>query len=265
MNESCFMAGRELWVGQASRAEFFYVGEVQSPAVGQEAAEMLNEAGKENMPVKPQDLIAQDAWFRFVGDCRGGFSLLAVALVVYHMLTGHDLPYDILEPHPSGIAIVGTGLLLAGGFLRLWAAGYIRKNPEVTRVGPYSLVRHPLCLGTLRAWLGFLLLSRDVVLGLQTFWPLVFAVYYPRMLIEEWQLTARFGAAYTNYQHDVPMRLPWYGIHYRPGRWALRRAWHHKGFRLLALIPLILLALEVIEELRQGHFIFASLQQLVLH
>lgn len=214
--------------------------------------------------MKPQDLIAQDAWFRFVGDCRGGFSLLAIALVVYHVLAGQDLPYDILEPHPSALAMTGTGLLVAGGLLRLWAAGYIRKNQEVTRTGPYSLVRHPLYLGTLLAWLGFLILSGNVLLGLQTFWLLVFAVYYPRVLVEEGRLTERFGAAYITYQHDVPMVLPWHGIHYQPGRWTLSRAWHHKGFRLLALIPLILLVLEAIEELRQGHFIFASLQQLVM-
>jgi len=103
-----------------------------------------------------------------------------------------------------------------------------------------------------------------VLLGLQTFWLLVFAVYDPRMLIEEWRLTERFGAAYTTYQHDVPMVLPWHGIRYQRGPWTRRRAWHHKGFRLLALIPLILLALEAIEELRQGHFIFASLQRLIL-
>ena len=214
--------------------------------------------------MKPQDLIAQDAWFRFVGDCRGGFSLLGVALVVYHMLVGRDLPSDILEPHPSVLAIMGSGLLVTGGLLRFWAAGYIQKNQEVTRAGPYSLARHPLYLGTLLAWLGFLILSGDVLLDLQTFWLLVFAVYYPRMLVEESRLTQRFGTAYTTYQHDVPMVLPWRAIHYEPGRWTLRRAWHHKGFRLLALIPLILLALEAIEELRQGHFIFASLQRLVL-
>jgi Phospholipid methyltransferase len=148
--------------------------------------------------------------------------------------------------------------------LRLWAAGYIRRNQEVTRAGPYSLERHPLYLGTLLACLGFLLLLGDVLLGLQMFWLLVFAVYYPQMLIEEWRLTTRFGAAYATYQHDVPMVLPWRGVRYQPGQWMLSWAWQHKGFRLLALIPLILLALEAIEELRQGHFIFASLLQLIM-
>ena len=55
---------------------------------------------------------------------------------------------------------------MAGGLLRLWAAGYTRKSREVTRVGPDSLVRHPLYMGTLLAWLGFLVLSGDVLLGI---------------------------------------------------------------------------------------------------
>lgn len=51
---------------------------------------------------------------------------------------------------------------------------------------------------------------------------------------------------------------------YQPGSWTRRRACQHKGFRPLAVIPLILLAIEAVEELRQGHFIFASLQRLVM-
>jgi hypothetical protein len=82
--------------------------------------------------------------------------------------------------------------------------------------------------------------------------------------VEEWRLTERFGAAYATYRQEVPMVLPWKGIHYQPGPWTLGRAWHHKGFRLLAQIPLTLLAIEAVEELRQGHFIFASLQRLVM-
>jgi hypothetical protein len=43
---------------------------------------------KEHAPMKPQDFLAQDAWFRLVGDRRGGFSLVAVITGVYEMLAG---------------------------------------------------------------------------------------------------------------------------------------------------------------------------------
>ncbi|MGH8059121.1 MAG: methyltransferase family protein [Candidatus Entotheonellia bacterium] len=214
--------------------------------------------------MKLHDWMARNAWFRFVGERRGGFSLLAVAPVVYGMLDGRDLPLDVFELRPAILPLVGVGLLVMGGLVRLWAAGYIRKSKEVTRAGPYSLVRHPLYLGTLLAWLGFLILSGNPLLGFQTFWLLLFAVYYPRMLIEEWRLTERFGITYENYRKEVAMLLPCKRVSYRPGDWSLRLAWDNKGFRLLCLIPVILLTIEGIEELRQGRFIFYSLQQLVL-
>lgn len=208
-------------------------------------------------------LIARNAWFRFVGDRRGEFSLLAMIAVAYEMLAGTDLPYDVFELRTPIPSLTGIALLVAGGLIRLWAAGYVLKSREVTRVGPYSLVRHPLYLGTLAAWLGFLILSGDLPLGIQTFWLLYFAVYYPRILIEEQRLSDRFGPAYDQYRQGVPMLLPWRRLRYRPGRWDWRLAWKNKGFRLLALIPVILLLIEAIEELRQGRFIFHSLRQLI--
>lgn len=213
--------------------------------------------------MKLQDLMAQDAWLRFVGDRRGGFSLLAVLPVMYEMLAGQRLPYNVFELPPSLLSLLGTGFLVTGGGIRLWAAGYVRKSKEVTRSGPYSLVRHPLYFGTLLAWLGFLILSGNLTLGIQTFLVLYFAIYYPRMLIEEWRLIERFGSAYTTYRQEVSMVLPWRRISYYPGRWRLKLAWDNKGFRLLFLIPVILLAIAAIEELRQGRFIFYSLEQLV--
>jgi hypothetical protein len=53
---------------------------------------------------------------------------------------------------------------------------------------------------------------------------------------------------------------PWWA----PGSWTLRRAWNHNRCRLLGLIPLILVAIAAVEELGQGHFIFASLHRLVM-
>lgn len=213
--------------------------------------------------MRAHDLIARNAWFRFVGDRRGEFSLLAMVAVAYEMLAGRDLPYDVFELRPPVLSLLGTGLLALGGLIRLWAAGHVQKGKELTRVGPYSLARHPLYLGTLVAWLGFLILSGNLPLGIQTFWLLYFAVYYPRMLVEEWRLSERLGPAYAAYQQEVPMILPWRQVAYHPGRWDCRRAWKNKGFRLLALIPVILLLIEMIEELRQGRFIFHSLRQLI--
>ena len=214
--------------------------------------------------MKLRDRMAQDTFLRFVGEWRGGFSLLIISIIVYEMLAGEHPPSGVLEPRPRLLSLLGSGLLLMGGVIRLWAAGYLRKSKEVTRVGPYSLVRHPLYLGTLSAWLGFLILSGNLPLGFQTFWLLFFAVYYPRMLLEEGRLIERFGDAYETYRTQVSMLLPWKRVRYRPGQWRLGLAWNNKGFRLLCLIPLILLIIEAIEELRQGRVLFQNLQQLLM-
>ncbi|MGQ9778865.1 MAG: methyltransferase family protein [Bacillota bacterium] len=47
------------------------------------------------------------------------------------------------------LVLVGLGMAV-----RLWAAGYIHKNEEVTTSGPYGLVRHPLYLGSFCLGLG---------------------------------------------------------------------------------------------------------------
>src|SRR5262245_7484852 len=57
---------------------------------------------------------------------------------------------------PSG-ATAWIGLMIAGlgEALRIWAAGHLVKNKELSRGGPYAHVRNPLYLGTLLIVAGF--------------------------------------------------------------------------------------------------------------
>lgn len=136
----------------------------------------------------PGTPITRNSWFRFIGDRRGAASLLITAVVIADMLFGEQLPHDVFELRPATLSLLGLALTVIGGLVRLWASGSLRKSRELVRVGAYSLVRHPLYLGTLSAWLGFLILSGNLLLGIQTFWLLYFAIYYPRMLFEEARL-----------------------------------------------------------------------------
>jgi protein-S-isoprenylcysteine O-methyltransferase Ste14 len=38
----------------------------------------------------------------------------------------------------------GAAVTLLGEWLRLWAAGHLRKNKQLTTTGPYSYVKNPL-------------------------------------------------------------------------------------------------------------------------
>jgi protein-S-isoprenylcysteine O-methyltransferase Ste14 len=42
----------------------------------------------------------------------------------------------------------GSAIAIVGEALRVWAAGHVEKGREVTRSGPYRLMRHPLYVGS---------------------------------------------------------------------------------------------------------------------
>src|SRR3989304_4033718 len=50
--------------------------------------------------------------------------------------------------------VPGAFITLFGEGLRLWAAGHLRKNKQLTATGPYSYVKNPLYIGTLLITVG---------------------------------------------------------------------------------------------------------------
>jgi len=95
--------------------------------------------------------------------------------------------------------MLGLAIALVGSLLRLWAAGHIEKGREITRSGPYGLVRHPLYLGSLLLGMGFAVASRSLAVWL------VAGIYLGFTLLaairtEEATLDERFDGAYTEYR-----------------------------------------------------------------
>jgi protein-S-isoprenylcysteine O-methyltransferase Ste14 len=107
-------------------------------------------------------------------------------------LSRPETTVDLLAPGRSPRAWTIWALLLTGATVRLWGAGNLRKNQEVTTTGVYRLVRHPLYLGTLLLLLGFFwsLLPAPQAVGLWA--ALTIGVFGPTMLHEERELAARF-------------------------------------------------------------------------
>jgi protein-S-isoprenylcysteine O-methyltransferase Ste14 len=108
---------------------------------------------------------------------------------------------------PSWQSMAGSLLLvLPGLWLRGYAAGYVKKNAELTVTGPYAHTRNPLYLGSMMIAFGFAAAAGSwwILLVLAT---LFLAIYVPTILSEEEYLRGHF-AGFDAYAAKVPRLLP---------------------------------------------------------
>jgi protein-S-isoprenylcysteine O-methyltransferase Ste14 len=102
------------------------------------------------------------------------------------------------------IVLVMSGILSWAGLKIVF--GETREEPQVITTGVFSIVRHPIYLGSILLYLGFILLSLSL---LSVFvWLLIIIFYYIISRYEEILLTQRFGSAYEKYKKKVPMLFP---------------------------------------------------------
>lgn len=108
-------------------------------------------------------------------------------------------------PRPEAIAI-SLVLVLPGLWLRGYAAGYVKKNRELTQTGPYAYTRNPLYLGSILIAAGFAvaLLSWPVAAMLAA---MFFIVYVPVIASEERFLRSTFPD-FDDYCRRVPRLVP---------------------------------------------------------
>jgi len=102
----------------------------------------------------------------------------------------------------------GLVLVLAGEGIRVWAAGHIQKNQELTTSGPYAYLKNPLYFGTFWIMLGFCLISRTFFL--MTVGLCIFLLYYApyKKRREGKRLLKEFGSRWEEYDREVPDYLP---------------------------------------------------------
>lgn len=95
--------------------------------------------------------------------------------------------------------MVGGVVAALGQAFRVWAAGHIEKGREVTRSGPYRLVRHPLYVGSAIMALGFGIAAASVPTAILVL--AYFALtYLAAIRTEEATLDARFDGEYSAYR-----------------------------------------------------------------
>jgi len=142
---------------------------------------------------------ARSGWQRFARRARVplGFAMAALFLAF---------------ARPSG-ATLGWSLplVLAGLALRGYAAGYVKKNAELTQTGPYAHTRNPLYLGSMGIAAGFAVAAG--ALSAQRWWlgallvAMFAAIYLPTIFSEEAYLRATFPG-FAAYCQKVPRLLP---------------------------------------------------------
>jgi protein-S-isoprenylcysteine O-methyltransferase Ste14 len=101
----------------------------------------------------------------------------------------------------ASLVLVGPGV-----WLRAYAAGYVRKNAELTRTGPYAYTRNPLYLGSMMIAFGFAAAAASWVI-LIVLAALFAVIYLPTIQSEESYLREHF-AGFDEYAAKVPRLLP---------------------------------------------------------
>ena len=102
------------------------------------------------------------------------------------------------------IVLVISGLLAWTGLKIVFRE--TRKEPQVITTGVFSIVRHPIYLGSILLYLGFILLSLSFLSVL--IWFIIIIFYYIISRHEEKLLAQRFGSVYEEYKKKVPMLFP---------------------------------------------------------
>lgn len=103
-------------------------------------------------------------------------------------------------------------LFALGAAMRWWATLYIggKKSARIACLGPYSICRNPLYLGTFLLCAAIAVYLKSLTFGLGL---LLASAYYLAVTVpsEERRLTRKFGAAYVEYVHNVPRYFPRWG------------------------------------------------------
>jgi protein-S-isoprenylcysteine O-methyltransferase Ste14 len=153
------------------------------------------------------DLAGEHRW----GDV-GQFALACLFAVVWIIDTfilkgtiflNDSVPVAVRVPL-AAIFFILSGYLSFRGLAIVF--GEVRETPEVIRKGVFGLVRHPIYLGEILLYLGFLFLN--ISLAAVVVWLLAIGFLHYLSRYEERLLMARFGDEYRRYIQEVPMWIP---------------------------------------------------------
>lgn len=155
---------------------------------------------------------------------------LAVVLILLYALTARPT---------TATATVGLTAAMVGMLIRLYASGFIMKNKELAKTGPYAFVRHPLYTGNILLIIGFSIGNTSIwaiPLALAFFW-----FYYPPAIeYEDRKLRGIFGSDWEEWADRTPALVPRLSnlVGWRSGSWSLRTSLRKNGEVLITVFVL---------------------------
>jgi protein-S-isoprenylcysteine O-methyltransferase Ste14 len=194
-------------------------------------------------PTMEAALSAEPIWQTFLVTRR-----VTISLVLFGLLIAEDIYFGTKPQHgwfraADGIGLTALAVIVLGLAIRSWAAGTLRKGIDLTTEGPYSLIRHPLYLGSFLVMLGFCLTvgyAHDVLVICG---PIV-GIYCLTMLREENRLTAKYGERWTTYAARTPRLVPYLPTHFTPTGWSLTQWLRSREYQALLTCTIGFAALE---------------------
>jgi len=111
------------------------------------------------------------------------------------------------KPRFSGI-LIGMILIFWGEGIRIWAAGHLQKNENLTVTGPYAYVKNPLYMGSIFITAGFCILADNIYLLSAAFFMFCFHYIPYKKRVEGDRLRKIFGSRFEEYDREVPDYLP---------------------------------------------------------
>ena len=124
-------------------------------------------------------------------------------LLEYTTFLNYYVPEGVRTP--LGIVVLIIAGYVSGSGLHM-VFGQKREKPRVIDTGVYSIVRHPIYLGEILLYIGFLCLGTSLAAALIVLFAAMFLHHISRY--EERLLLAHFGEAYESYTRQVPMWIP---------------------------------------------------------
>lgn len=144
---------------------------------------------------QPDDWISR--WQRVARRIRVPLGFAIAALYIFELWRR--------APRSSAVAW-SLALVIPGLWLRGYAAGYVKKNQELTTTGPYAYVRNPLYLGSILIAAGFAVALESWAVGIALAIMFI-AIYVPVIASEERFLRATFPG-FDGYCRRVPRLIP---------------------------------------------------------